>query len=100
MTKSIGTLLLVTALTTAAAADAHAWTRSGSVTGPRGTTTFGRSGSCSGGTCSWQAGGTGPAGNSWSRSGSASCSGGSCTRQGQGTGPRGYSYSYSRTVIR
>ncbi|UFZ04762.1 hypothetical protein LQG66_00055 [Bradyrhizobium ontarionense] len=100
MKKSIGTLLLVAALSAAAAVDANAWTRSGSVTGPRGTASFGGSGSCSGGACSWQGGGTGPAGNSWSRSGSASCSGGSCTRQGQGTGPRGNAYSYSRTVTR
>ncbi|MGC2778150.1 MAG: hypothetical protein WA418_21185, partial [Bradyrhizobium sp.] len=71
MKTSIGTLLLVAALSAAAAVDANAWTRSGSVTGPRGTATFGGSGNCSGGACSWQGGGTGPAGNSWSRSGSA-----------------------------
>ena len=100
MTKSFGVLLLGVTLSTAAAVDANAWTRTGSVTGPRGTTTFGRSGSCAGGACSWQGGGTGPAGRSWSRSGSASCSDGSCTRQSQGTGPRGNSYSYSRTVTR
>ncbi|WP_315797545.1 hypothetical protein [Bradyrhizobium sp. SZCCHNRI3043] len=100
MKTSIATFLLVAVLSAAAAVDANAWTRSGSVAGPRGTTSFGGSGSCSGGACAWQGGGTGPAGRSWSRSGSASCSDGSCTRQGQGTGPRGNSYSYSRTFTR
>ncbi|MGJ4889065.1 hypothetical protein ACQR0Z_31565 [Bradyrhizobium sp. HKCCYLS3077] len=100
MKTTLGTLLLVAALSAAAAADANAWTRSGSITGPRGTTNFGSSGSCAGGACGWQGGGTGPAGRSWSRSGSASCSGGSCTVQGQGSGPRGNAYSYSRTVTR
>ena len=100
MKRLIATLLFVAAAAAATASDASAWTRSGAVTGLRGTTSFGGSGSCSGGTYAWQGGGTGPAGNSWSRSGSASCSAGSCTRQGQGTGPRGHSYSYSRTVSR
>lgn len=100
MNKLMTTTLLAATLSLAAAADANAWTRSGSVTGPRGTTNFGSSGSCSGGACSWQGGGTGPAGRSWSRSGSGSCSGGTCSWQGQGTGPRGNSYSYSGSVSR
>lgn len=48
------------------------WTRQGSATGPNGNTaTFGGSGRCSGGTCSYQGGRSGPNGTS-SWSGSAS----------------------------
>jgi len=91
---------LATLLSFAVAADANAWTRSGSATGPRGTTNYGGSGSCAGGSCSWQGGGTGPAGRSWSRSGTGSCSGGSCTVNSSGTGPRGYGYSRTTTYSR
>lgn len=47
------------------------WRHQGKVTGPHGgTTTYGGSGRCSGGACSWSGGGTGPHGGSWSRHGS------------------------------
>ncbi len=100
MTKFIAISALTAALSIAAAANANAWTRSGSFTGPRGTTTYGGSGGCSGGSCSWQGGGTGPAGGSWSRSGTGSCADGTCNTSGQGTGPRGGSYNYSGSFSR
>ena len=43
---------LAGALTVAAAADASAWTRSGTSTGPRGTSSFQATGSCANGSCS------------------------------------------------
>ena len=100
MIKLIAVPMLAAALSAAAIANANAWTRSGSASGPRGTVTTGGSGGCAGGACSWQGGGTGPNGGSWSRSGSGSCSGGSCNVSGQGTGPRGNSYSYGGSVSR
>ena len=58
---------LAGALTVAAVADASAWTRSGTATGPRGTSSFQASGSCANGSCSRSATRTGPAGNSYTR---------------------------------
>ena len=65
-------LLLASGFALGTAAEAQAWTRSGSVTGPRGgTATYGGSGSCAKGQgCAWKGGGTGPAGRTWSRTGS------------------------------
>jgi hypothetical protein len=98
MVKPIAILGLAAAVSLAAVADASAWTRGGSVSGPRGGTAW-RGGGCSGGACSWGRGAVGPYGRGWSRSGSASCAGGTCNVAGQGAGPRG-GYSYSRTVSR
>lgn len=98
MTKLVAISALVAALFFGMAADAGAWERHGTFTGPRGTTTTSGSGSCAGGNCSWQGGGTGPRGNSWSRQGTASCSGGTCTSSGGGTGPQGGSWSRSGTT--
>lgn len=56
------------ALTLAAVADANAWTRSATTTGPRGgTSNLSVSGSCANGTCNRSATRTGPAGNSVTR---------------------------------
>ncbi|HTZ71219.1 MAG TPA: hypothetical protein VMB71_11265 [Acetobacteraceae bacterium] len=97
-------------------ASAH-WTRSGSVTTPRGVYTGNFSGGCAGGTCSRQGtvtgpygysasrygsvtrtapgqysstgSATGPYGGVWSRTGSTSCAGGTCNHTGTITGPNG-----------
>ena len=61
------TSAVIGALSLAAVADANAWTRSATSTGPRGTSSFSATGSCSGGSCSRDATRTGPAGNSYSR---------------------------------
>jgi uncharacterized low-complexity protein len=58
---------LAGALSVGAAADASAWTRSGTSTGPRGTSSFQATGSCANGSCSRTATRTGPAGNSYTR---------------------------------
>jgi hypothetical protein len=59
---------LVGALSVAAVADANAWTRSATTTGPRGgTSSLSVSGSCANGSCNRTATRTGPAGNSVTR---------------------------------
>jgi hypothetical protein len=72
-------------LSAAAIVDANAGSRSGSISGPRGATTFANSRSCAGGACSSQGSVTGPYGGSGS---------------GTVTGPRGGSVTYNGTVTR
>jgi uncharacterized low-complexity protein len=67
MKKLIAMSTLAGALSIAAAADASAWTRSATSTGPRGTSSMQASGSCANGTCSRSATRTGPAGNTYTR---------------------------------
>jgi len=73
MKKILAIFAIAGALSVAVVADADAGSRSGSITGPRGTTTF---------------------------SGSRSCSGGTCSGSGTATGPRGGTVSYNSTVTR
>jgi hypothetical protein len=54
------------------AANASAWTRSGTSTGPRGTSSVQASGSCANGSCSRSVTRTGPAGNTYTRQGTVS----------------------------
>jgi uncharacterized low-complexity protein len=63
---------LIGALSVAAAADANAWTRTVSATGPRGTSSAQITGSCANGSCTRSATRTGPAGNTYSRTGTIS----------------------------
>jgi len=58
---------IVGAFSIAAVADANAWTRSATSTGPRGTSSFNATGSCSGGSCTRDATRTGPNGNTYTR---------------------------------
>jgi len=67
MKKLFLTSALIGALTVTAVADANAWTRSGSATGPRGTSSVSVTGSCANGTCTRSATRTGPAGNTVTR---------------------------------
>jgi hypothetical protein len=99
MFRSIAAPALAAVISVVVVSEAGAGTRSGSFTGPRGTSNWGASRSCAGGACSWNGGGSSPRG-AWSRSGSASCASGACAVGGQGSGPRGGSYSYSRSVSR
>lgn len=85
MKLALASLAIAAALVVAGSSAASAWTRSGTVTTPRGTYTGSASGGCAGGTCSRSATVTGPNGRTVSRSGSISR-----------TGP--HSYSYSRTT--
>jgi len=85
---------LMAALSIGAAADANAWTRSGSVTGWRGTATVHASGGCAYGACSRQITRSGPYGYSVSRQGSVACASGACVGSRTTTGP------YGNTVVR
>jgi hypothetical protein len=67
MKKLIAMSTLAGALSIAAAADASAWTRSGTHYGPRGKSTVQVTGGCAYGTCSRTATRTGPAGNTYTR---------------------------------
>jgi hypothetical protein len=100
MKKMLAISVMATALSIAAVASAEAGYRSGSVTGPRGTTTFSGSRSCSGGSCSSQGSITGPYGGTISRQATRSCAGGTCTGSGSITGPRGGTVSYTGSVTR
>ena len=72
MTKFFLTSLVIGALSAAAAADANAWTRSATASGPRGTSSVTVSGSCANGSCTRSATRTGPAGNTYTRTGTVS----------------------------
>jgi hypothetical protein len=94
MTRLISLSALAAVLTLAFAADASAWTRYGTVTGPYGTGSVSASGTCYNHTCSRSVVRTGPYGNSVSRQGSATCANGVCTGTRTTTGP------YGGTVVR
>jgi uncharacterized low-complexity protein len=66
------TAAMIGALSLAAAADANAWTRNVSATGPRGASSATITGSCANGSCARSATRTGPAGNTYTRTGSVS----------------------------
>lgn len=72
MTKFLLTSAVIGALSIAAAADANAWTRSATGSGPRGTSSVTASGSCANGSCTRNVTRTGPAGNTYSRTGTVS----------------------------
>jgi uncharacterized low-complexity protein len=67
MKKLFLTSAVIGALSIAAIADANAWTRTGSATGPRGTSSVSVTGGCANGTCTRSATRTGPAGNTYTR---------------------------------
>jgi len=67
MKKLVLTSAVIGALSVAAIADANAWTRTGSTTGPRGTSSVSVTGGCANGTCTRSATRTGPAGNTYTR---------------------------------
>jgi len=67
MKKFVLTSVVIGALSVAAVADANAWTRIGSATGPRGTATVSVTGSCANGSCTRSVTRTGPAGNTYTR---------------------------------
>jgi len=67
MKKLVLTSAFIGALSVAAIADANAWTRSGTASGPRGTSSVNVTGSCANGSCTRSATRTGPAGNTYTR---------------------------------
>jgi hypothetical protein len=99
MIRMLTISVLATALSLAAAADANAWTRKGTWTGPHGTSSVYATGSCANGSCTRQITRTGPNGNSVVRNGSLTCGGGTCNGTSTATGPRGKSVTRSGTWI-
>ncbi|MEM6973228.1 MAG: hypothetical protein AAF577_10535 [Pseudomonadota bacterium] len=101
MTRTIAIPALAALLAIGVAADASAWERKGSVTGPRGgTSSVHGSGSCTGGSCSRDVTKTGPWGYSATRQGSGSCAGGTCSGSRTTTGPRGRSWTRQGSISR
>ena len=99
------TLLTASALTAAMTigmiADAMAWERKGSRTGPRGgTSSVEAFGNCSGGSCSRSIMRTGPKGYTATRDSNASCSGGSCTGTRTTTLPSGETFTREGSFTR
>lgn len=72
MKKLVLTSAIIGALSVAAVADASAWTRTGTATGPRGTSSVNVTGGCANGSCTRSVTRTGPAGNSYTRQGTIS----------------------------
>jgi hypothetical protein len=72
MTRFLLSTLVIGALSVATAADANAWTRSATANGPRGTSSVTATGGCANGSCSRNVTRTGPAGNTYTRSGTIS----------------------------
>jgi hypothetical protein len=93
---------LTAVLSIATAAEASAFSRSVSATGPNGGTyTHQGSGGCSGGSCSLNSSTTGPNGLTSSHSATATRNGnGTVSVNGTGTGPYGGSYDRSVTYGR
>ena len=97
--KKIAALSAVTAvLTIGMIADAYAWERKSTRTGPRGTATLESNGSCSGRACSRSVTRTTPYGNTFNRQGDASCADGSCSGSRTTTGPRGETVTRSGSI--
>lgn len=98
MKSMIATAILTGILAVSIVAEASAWERKATVTGPRGTNSFHAEGSCSGGSCERSATATGAYGRTATRSGSASCYGKSCEGSRTTTGPRGNTVHRSRKL--
>lgn len=98
MKSMITTAALASLLAVSMVAEASAWSRNVSVSGPRGVNTFSATGSCSHSSCSRSATATGAYGRTATRSGSGSCSGNSCSGSRTTTGPRGNTVQRSGSV--
>lgn len=100
MKLPIASLALAGLVSVAAATEAAAWTRSTTVTTPRGTYAGSASAGCAAGVCSRSATVTGPYGNSVSRSGSVARTGyPSYMYSRTTTGPYGRSVTRSGSVV-
>jgi len=91
MTRFLSLSAIALVLSAATVADANAWNRNATVSGPYRSATVQGSGSCANGACSRQVTRTGPNGYSATRSGAVSCdpATGSCSGHSTVTGPYG-----------
>jgi hypothetical protein len=95
----IASLALASILVLGAVADASAYTRSSSTTGPRGNTVGSTgTGSCTGGACVSNQTVTGPRGQSGTRSGTTTCADGKCQGGATYTGPGGNTVKRNRST--
>lgn len=100
MRSLFASLALTALLAGAPFADATAWNRHGSSSGPRGSTSTDASGSCADQSCTRSVTRTGPNGKTSTRQGSASCTDGSCSGSSTTTGPSGAARTRSGSVSR
>ncbi len=100
MSKTIAIPALIAILAAGIAADASAWQRQGSLTGPRGTSTVDATGSCADRACSRSVTKTNPYGNSATRQGNGSCANGSCSGTRTTTGQNGRSWTRQGSISR
>lgn len=100
MTKILATTALAAILLGGLAAEAQAWTRSGTVTGPRGVGAVYATGTCAGGICNRTVTRTGPRGLTSTTQGSFSCAAGACTGNSTTTGPFGRVFQRQTTWTR
>jgi hypothetical protein len=94
---ALSAMAFLLTLAAGGAAEAREWSRHGTITTPRGTTTTQGSGSCANHACSWQHSATGPKGRTVSEHGSGSCANGSCNWSSTVTGPNGGGYTRTGT---
>lgn len=102
MTRYLSLSAIALTLSMTAIADANAWNRNATVSGPYRSATIHGSGSCANGACSRQVTRTGPNGYSASRSGTVSCdpNTGSCSGHSTVTGRYGGTITRQGTVSR
>jgi len=100
MFQSVSALVLASLLALSAAGEASAFSRQGTVTGPRGTASVHAQAGCAAGTCSRSITRTGPSGATLSRKGVVTCTDGSCSGSRTTTGPRGNIVTRSGSIQR
>lgn len=100
MRTTFAAATLTALLAAAPLADALAWNRTGSSSGPHGSSSVEASGSCADRSCSRSVTRSGPAGHSATRQGSASCVDGSCSGSSTASGPRGTTRTRTGSVSR
>ncbi|MBJ3775137.1 hypothetical protein [Acuticoccus mangrovi] len=101
MMKLFTAAALATVVSLGAVADASAFQRTRTTTGPAGNSaTYNSSAQCAGGVCSRSATRSGAYGRSATTSGSASCAGGTCTHSSTTSGTYGNTVTRSGSVSR
>ncbi|MBN9670854.1 hypothetical protein [Roseibium aggregatum] len=100
MKRILSTSILAATLSLALAADASAWTRNTTRSGPAGTATFSATGSCANGVCNRSATRTTPYGNQIQTQNSTVCANGTCTRSSTSSGSYGGSINRQTTISR